>query len=272
MQDRVVVEARLRPRARARADAARERFGVPQAFARLESCWPTSAIDAVTFASPIGLHAEHGRLALEAGKHVHVNKTISTTVAEADDLIALARSAAPRASSPRPGEVLRPQLTPHRELIAEGAIGKLGLAVCGCAFGALPRERRAGAPRRAGRGAIDPAWYFRKPGGGPMYDMTVYALHQLTSVLGPARRVTALSGQVVPVREFLGRAIEAEADDNTILLLDFGDGAFAVAYGTASAGTIIEDFAAGVLLRHGRARSSALRAERRAVRVRAAAS
>ena len=32
-----------------------------------------------------------------------------------------------------------------------------------------------------------PPWYFRKPGGGPMYDMTVYSLHQLTSVLGPAR-------------------------------------------------------------------------------------
>ena len=27
---------------------------------------------------------------------------------------------------------------------------------------------------------IDPSWYYRKPGGGPLYDMTVYAMHGLT--------------------------------------------------------------------------------------------
>ncbi|GAB4185439.1 MAG: hypothetical protein Fur005_47890 [Roseiflexaceae bacterium] len=40
---------------------------------------------------------------------------------------------------------------------------------------------------------VDPSWYFRKPGGGPLYDMTVYSLHGLTGVLGPAKRVTAMS-------------------------------------------------------------------------------
>jgi predicted dehydrogenase len=132
-----------------------------------------------------------------------------------------------------------------RELIAGGAIGRLAFAVCGCAFGTYHETDEPERLVASGEAPIDPAWYFRNPGGGPMYDMTVYALHQLTTVLGPARRVTALSGQVVPVREFLGRAIEVEADDNTILLLDFGDGAFAVAYGTAAAGAIIDDFAAG---------------------------
>jgi predicted dehydrogenase len=78
-----------------------------------------------------------------------------------------------------------------------------------------------------------------------MYDMTVYALHQLTSVVGPARRVTALSGVLVAEREFLGRRIATEADDNTALLLDFGRSRFAVAHGTA-AGEISEQFGAGV--------------------------
>jgi predicted dehydrogenase len=91
--------------------------------------------------------------------------------------------------------------------------------------------------------AIDPSWYFKKPGGGPLYDMTAYALHGLTSVLGPARRVTALSGMVLPHREFGGSSIAAEMDDNTVALLDFGEGACAVAHGTAG-GTVIEDFAA----------------------------
>jgi predicted dehydrogenase len=78
-----------------------------------------------------------------------------------------------------------------------------------------------------------------------MYDITVYALHQLTSVLGPARRVTALSGIRVPYREFEGERITTEADDNTVLLLDFGGGLFAVAFGTAS-GAVSEQFGAGI--------------------------
>jgi predicted dehydrogenase len=243
VQDRVQVTAVCDP-VPGRADAVAERFGIAQAFADLETLLADGAVDAVSIASPIGLHHAQARLALEAGAHVHVNKTLATTVEQADDLIALSheRGLGLVAS---PGEALRPQLRRIRELIEEGAIGRLAFAVCGCAFAAYhEREEpeRVGAP---GDKPIDPAWYFRKPGGGPMYDMTVYALHQLTTVLGPARRVTALSGQVVPVREFLGRAIEVEADDNTILLLDFGEGAFAVAYGAASAGTIIEDFAAG---------------------------
>jgi predicted dehydrogenase len=99
-----------------------------------------------------------------------------------------------------------------------------------------------GAP---GGEAINPAWYFRKPGGGPMYDITVYALHQLTSVLGPARRVTALSGVRVRERAFLGAPIVTEADDNTLLLLDFGESRFAVVHGTA-AGAVTEQFGAGL--------------------------
>lgn len=76
-----------------------------------------------------------------------------------------------------------------------------------------------------------------------MYDMASYALHGLTSVLGPARRVTALSGKVLPLREFMGRTVTAEADDNTIVLLDMRDNALAVVHGTA-AGTILDEFGA----------------------------
>jgi predicted dehydrogenase len=243
VQDRVRVTAVCDP-VPGRAAAVAERFGVARAFDDAESLLAQGGVDAVSIASPIGLHHAQARLALEAGKHVHVNKTLATTVDQADDLIALAQDRG-LALVASPGEALRPQLRRIRELIAGGAIGRLAFAVCGCAFGTYHESDEPERLAAPGDAPIDPAWYFRKPGGGPMYDMTVYALHQLTTVLGPARRVTALSGQVVPVREFLGREIEVEADDNTILLLDFGAGAFAVAYGTASAGTIIDDFAAG---------------------------
>lgn len=226
-----------------RAEAAAARFGVPDWFGDVEAMLAGGEIDAVSVASPIGLHYEHCRAALEAGKHVHVNKTMTTTVREADDLIALAEELDLRIVA-SPGEILRSQVARTRELIEGGAIGELSWALCGFAFGAYHEEETE---RRAPPGgtAIDPAWYFRKPGGGPMYDMTVYALHQLTSVLGPARAVVAMSGIRVREREFLGARIPTEADDNTILVLDFGDGMYAVAYG-AVAGKHSGQFGAGV--------------------------
>jgi len=226
-----------------RAEAAATQYGVPQAFATVDELLAEGEIDAVTVASPIGLHYEHCRAALEAGKHVHSNKTMTTSVREADSLIELASRRELKLVA-SPGEVLRPHVTPTRELIESGALGELSWVLCGAAFGAYHEDE---AERRAapGGGPIDPSWYFRRPGGGPMYDMTVYALHQLTSVLGPARAVTALSGIRVPEREFLGTRIPTEMDDNTILLLDFGAGLYAVAYGTA-AGKHSDQFAAGL--------------------------
>jgi predicted dehydrogenase len=225
----------------ARGAAAASQYGIARSVATIEELLCDDEIDAVTIASPIGLHAEHVRVALAAGKHVHVNKTMTTTVAEASELIGQAAAAGLRLVA-SPGEVLRPQLVRTRELITSGAIGQLSWAICGCAFG---RYHETEEPERRGvaGGPIDPSWYFRRPGGGPLYDMTSYALHGLTTVLGPAKRVTAMSGVVLPQREFAGRAIDAEMDDNSIALLDFGSGGFAVVHGTA-AGTVIEDFAA----------------------------
>jgi len=241
VSDRVVVAAVCDP-VEERVQGAAERFGVPNIFTSIEDLLDSGHADAVTIASPIGLHFGHCRLALEAGLHVHVNKTMSTTVAEADELIALARDHDRRLVA-SPGEVLRPQILRTRELVDSGAIGDVAWAICGGAFEAYHESEEPERLEAPGGVAINPAWYFRKPGGGPLYDITVYSLHQLTSVLGPAQRVTALSGIRVPFREFQGERITTEADDNTILLLDFGGGMFAVAYGTAS-GAVSEQFGA----------------------------
>lgn len=228
-----------------RAEATAERFGIGRWYLTVEDLLADPAVDAVTVASPIGLHFDHVRLALEAGKHVHVNKTMCVTRAEADTLIDLAERTG-RYLVPSPGEVLRPQLTAVRSLIADGAIGRLAWAVCGTSLGAY-HEADEEAERSSAPGGVpvDPSWYFRKPGGGPMYDAAVYALHSLTSVLGPARRVMAVSGTVVPTRQFLGRSIEIDADDNTVILLDFGEGLIAVVHGTA-AGSLLDDFGAAI--------------------------
>jgi len=236
----VAVQALCDPVA-ARAAAAARQYGIERCYETIEDLVSDAEIDAVTIASPIGLHAGHVRTALMAGKHVHVNKTMSTTVAEATEIIDLAASSGLRIVA-SPGEVLRPQLARTRELIESGVIGRLSWAICGCAFGRYHESEEP--ERRSTEGPpIDPSWYFRRPAGGPLYDMTSYALHGLTTVLGPAARVTAMSGVVLPRREFAGRQIDADIDDNTIALVGFGSGAFAVVHGTA-AGTVIEDFAA----------------------------
>ena len=75
-----------------RARDAAARFGVPNCYPDIEAMLADDTVDAVTVVSPIGLHYTHCRLALEAGRHVHVNKTMTTTVDEADHLISLAAS------------------------------------------------------------------------------------------------------------------------------------------------------------------------------------
>jgi predicted dehydrogenase len=238
VQSRVRLQAVCDP-VPGRAAAAAEKYEVARAFTSYEELLEAGDVDAVSIASPIGLHYAQGRQALLAGKHIHFNKTMTTTVAEATELIELASARGLKIVA-SPGEVLRPEHQQVKQLIAEGALGQLCWAVCGAAFGRYHEQEEF----RTGDDAlsnVDPSWYFRKPGGGPLYDMTVYALHALTTILGSAQRVTALSGTRIKEREFRGRSIPTDADDNTLILLDFGDSLFALAYGTA-AGSIAHGF------------------------------
>lgn len=218
--------------AEGRAEAAAGRFGVARWSRSLERLLEDPAVDAVTIASPIPLHHEQGMAAIRAAKHVHFNKTMALTPEQATELIEAARTAGLHLVA-SPGEMLRPHNQRVRAMLAEGVIGTVCWAVCGAAFGDYHVEE----PERQGTGPlenIDPSWYFRSPGGGPLYDMTVYALHGLTGILGSVERVTALSGTRIPEREIAGRRITTDAHDNTLVLLDFGSGLLALAYGTAA--------------------------------------
>ena len=187
-----------------------------------------------SIASPIGLHYEQGKQAIDHGLHLHFNKTMTTTVDEADDLINLAAQKDLKIVS-CPGEMLRPRHQKIRQLIKEGALGTLTWAVTGSAFGLYHEKERV----RHGDDPlsnINPAWYWRRPGGGPLYDMTVYGLHAMTGILGPAKRVTAFSGVRVKEREFRGDMYPVDMDDNTLMVLDFGENFFAFVYGVAAGG------------------------------------
>jgi predicted dehydrogenase len=238
VQDRVVMTAVCDP-APGRAQAAAEKYGVPEWYEDYDEMLHKADVEAVTLGTPIGIHYEQGLKAVRAGRHVHFNKTMTTTAAEADHLIeeAAARGVKLVAS---PGEMLRPHNRRIRELLQEGAIGQLAWAVTGAAFGAY-HEREDVRLGDDPLSNVDPTWYWRrKEGGGPLYDMTVYGLHALTGILGPAKAVTAFSGVRIREREYRGQTYACDAHDNTLMVLDFGDALFAFVYGAA--GTLV-DFA-----------------------------
>ena len=231
IQDRVQLTAVCDP-VPGRAQAAADRFGATAAFDRYEDLLESGLVDAVSIASPIGFHYEQGKLAIEHGVHAHFNKTMTTTVDEADDLI---ESAAQRGVKlvASPGEMLRPLHQKVRHLILDGALGMLTWAIAGATFGQYHEAEKV----RQGDDVlsnINPAWYYRRPGGGPLYDMTVYGLHALTGILGPAKRVTAFSGVRIPEREFRGEVLPCDMDDNTLMVLDFADSLYAFVYGVAA--------------------------------------
>lgn len=236
VQDRVRLAAVCDP-VPGRAEAAARKYGVARAYERYEDLLADREVDAITLCSPIGLHYQQGLEAIRAGKHVHFNKTMTTTAEEATHLIDEARVRNVKLVA-SPGQMLQAPNRRIRRLIQEGALGKLAWAATGAAFGSYHEKESV----RTGTDVlsnINPAWYWRKPGGGPLYDMTVYGLHSLTGVLGPARRVTAMSGVGIEEREYQGQMYPTDADDNTLMVLDFGDTLFAFVYGTF-AGTLTE--------------------------------
>ena len=111
-------------------------------------------------------------------------------------------------------------------MIADGVIGQLCWAACGASFETFHLDED-GRQRLRPIGFGRPFLVLPNPGGGPVYDMTVYALHALTAILGSAVAVTALSGRAITERELRGRRIEPEAHDNTVMLLDFGESLYA---------------------------------------------
>ena len=154
----------------------------------------------------------HGRLALaalEAGKHVLVEKPMATSLAEAQALLDASRTS-PGLLVCAPHIVLSETYRELHRRVAAGTIGELVLA-------------------RARYGWAGPAWaeWFYRGGGGALFDLGVYNLTSLCGFFGSVRRVTALVGTAIPERVVEGRTITVEVEDNAHVLLDFGGSRFA---------------------------------------------
>jgi predicted dehydrogenase len=202
-------------------------FGWQEWYGDYDEMIAKADVEAVLIATPIPAHYDQVMKALGAGKHVYVQKTMTTTLAEASDVVDLAARQG-RKLVASPGQMLRPLNQQIKRVLQEGVIGKVYWVFTTNAGGGHEFESlRSGAGVRQ---AIDPTWYYKR-GGGPMYDMAVYSLHTLTGILGPVKRVTGMSAIGLPQRLWREKVIDVEMDDNTLLLLDFGDGVFALSSG-----------------------------------------
>jgi predicted dehydrogenase len=212
-----------------RARQTAERFGVPHAYSDPAELIARDDIDLVLVITPIEYHYPLTMAALRAGKHVYVQKTMATTYDEAREMVETANANGLTLVA-APGQMLAPANQAMKELVASGALGDVYWA-----WGSTGGWNHEESTRRGegALGTVDPSWYFR-PTGGPLRDVTVYVLHSLTGILGPAQRVTALSGVRVPDRQWRDKSIPVEVDDNSVLLLDFGNATFAMAGGHSS--------------------------------------
>jgi predicted dehydrogenase len=207
---------------RARETAAH--FDVPRWYADPAELARDPDVEIVAIATPVAHHRGPALAAIAEKKHVYLQKTMTLTVEEADEVITAAKRAGVKVAV-APGNHLRsPSFCAIRSRIAEGAIGNVcwGRAQKGTRHEEDARRQPGGSLE-----AVDPSWYY-KPGGGPLRDAAVYDIHAVTWLLGPARSVTAMSGIAIPQRRWKDRTIDVEMDDNTHFILDFGDARYVV--------------------------------------------
>lgn len=211
-----------------RAQASAARFDVPAWFTSIEEMLAQTDLDLVLILTPIPYHFANALAAIEAGKHVYIQKAMTTTLAEAEALLA-ARDRKGVKLAAAPGFDLFPSTKHMRSLVEEGALGRVSVGFSytwgfGHEFEAI----------RTGKGAlaeIDPTWYYR-PGAGPLPDVTVYGLQLATTILGPVRRVTALANKTAEQRNWHGKPIPVETPDNNLVLMEFVTGALVTAIGS----------------------------------------
>ncbi len=184
-------------------------YGVDSALAGPAAVIDHPAVDVVLVLTSMNEHGPLTRAALEAGKHVLVEKPMATSLGEAAALLELARTA-PGLLVCAPHILLSPTFQAIHTAVRDGRIGPL-------------------LNGRARYGWAGPDWgeWFYRPGGGSLFDLGVYNVTALCGLFGPAKRVTAMVGVAIPEREVNGATMRVEADDNAQVVLDFGEGRFA---------------------------------------------
>jgi predicted dehydrogenase len=190
-------------RSRSSSEATCAAWGSGSVVDRWEDAVRHEGVDAVVIATPNAQHRGVAVAALDAGKHVLVDKPMACTVADADEMIAAAERAG-RVLVPFQNTRFAPPFAAAAETVREGAIGDVtGFRV---AFGHAGPQ--AWAPRAT--------WFFEAAtaGGGCLIDLGVHAVDLVRAVTGD---------DVVRVSAVLnGRAGDVETDAQLLVRMRAG--------------------------------------------------
>ncbi len=161
-------------------------------------------------------HYEVCMAAVEAGKHVYVEKPLCITREEGMRLLDAARDRGVRVGA-APDTFLGAGLQTCRKLIDDGWIGE----PVGVTAFMLCHGHESWHP--------DPEFYY-KLGGGPMFDMGPYYLTAMVALLGPIRRVTGSTRVTFPERTITsapkyGTRVAVDVPTHIAGILDFANGA-----------------------------------------------
>lgn len=198
------------------ADVAREQgeafgvavYGVADLLARDD-------IDIVVNLTVPTAHREVTMSILSAGKHAYSEKPLGLSLEEVEGMRAAADAAGLRIGA-APDTFLGGSHQLARRLIDDGEIGSVVAGTCYMMSHGMENWHP------------NPDFFF-KPGGGPVLDMGPYFLTNLIQLLGPARRVAALSSAASPTRTIgmeprAGETIVVETPTNIHALIEFESG------------------------------------------------
>ena len=207
----VIASSDLRPEA---TKAAREKWGLE--IMTNEELISSPEIDIVLNLTTTDAHYSICKQALEAGKHVYVEKPLSITFKEGKELFDLAKEKGLMLGG-APDTFLGAGIQTCRTLIEDGRIGKI---VGACAF-MMNRGHEGWHP--------NPDFYYQY-GGGPMLDMGPYYLTALVSLMGGVNEVCGFTNISFETRTIkseprAGEIIKVEVPTYVSGILRFASGA-----------------------------------------------
>lgn len=163
-------------RTQARAEEFAVEHGIERAYGSYEELVAAADVDVVYVATGHLDHFAHAKLALEAGRPVLIEKPMTPTVAEARELVELARAKGLFAME-AVWTLALPRYSVVRQVLASGVLGEVVEVSANLGERLVDHHR-----------AMDPA-----QGGGAMNDIGTYVMMFANEVL-PGLRVTAAHG------------------------------------------------------------------------------
>jgi predicted dehydrogenase len=203
----------------AKLSAIANRHGLERWTTSLDEALADAETEVYFDAQTTPLRAAAVRAAIDSGKHVYTEKPLAGSLAEAIELVRLARAAAVRGGVVQ-DKLFLPGLITLRRLVEDGVLGRI-LSVRG-EFGYWVFD---GAQQPAQR----PSWNYRSElGGGIILDMFPHWRYLLDQIVAPVRSVYAAAATHVPARyDESGRRYEVTADDAAYAIFELDGGAVA---------------------------------------------